>query len=101
MVTYCYPRDEGVKIDLIEEVLGSLLRRRRLNWGRPVVAQDSRVDATGETHVPDIRVSPDPIVVCSLVCDELSEYVSFNSGGIRTWWRHVQQTNSAGQQISE
>ena len=64
---YRFLLDEGVEVDLVEEVLGRLLGRRRFDGVRSGIAQDSRVDSIRETDVTKVGISADPVIVLGLV----------------------------------
>ena len=72
---YRFLLDEGVEVDLVEEVLGRLLGRRRFDGVRSGIAQDSRVDSIRETDVTKVGISADPVIVNSLVCSELEQTI--------------------------
>ena len=77
LITYRPPRDEGVKVSFLKQVLRRLLRRHRFDQVGTVIAQDGRVDTTSETEGTKIWVGPNPVIVNGLVCSNLLKIALF------------------------
>ena len=85
----------------MEEILCGLLGCARVDCWRPIVSQDSRVEAIREVdHRTEIRTSPDPVVVDGLVRRELGGSLSFSKNLENIWQRYLQRMSNAAQRRS-